>query len=385
MKALVIVQHLLGTGHVVRAVAVARALTERGVDVTVVAGNTLPATLDTAGLRIEQLPAIKAADTRFSRLVTADGRKVDASIWAERTDRLGVLVDEIRPEILLTETFPLGRRAFARELLPTIERARALVPSILVTASVRDILVKKSDPAKERWMAEVAASHYDLVLVHADPSFVRLEASFRFAQEIADRIRYTGYVHTPSKLVPPGSDGDGEVIVSCGGGGVGQRLLEAAVTARSHARAATGSWRVLASPVHGEARIAALTEAASPGTLVEAARPDFPGLLKRAAVSVGQAGYNTVLDVIAAGCPAVLVPFAEGDETEQAQRATILAERGDAIMLAEDDITPERLAEAADAALALGPDRPALDIGGAATSAGILIEAAKRRTGGGRS
>ena len=34
----------------------------------------------------------------------------------------------------------------------------------------------------------------DRVLVHGDPAFVRLEASFPAACEIADKLVYTGYV-----------------------------------------------------------------------------------------------------------------------------------------------------------------------------------------------
>ncbi|MEW5422449.1 glycosyltransferase family protein [Amorphus sp. 3PC139-8] len=379
MRALVYVQHLLGTGHVVRASAIARALLAQGVDVILLLGNTPPPTLDLAGLAIETLPPVRAADASFSRLVTPEGQPIDDDIRHARAERLLTLVETIRPDILLTETFPFGRRAFAQELLPALNAARARARPALVAASVRDILVKKSDPAKTRWMAEVARTHYDCVLVHADPALVRFDASFPHAAEIADLIRYTGFVYAPSSPQPPGDDGRGEVIVSCGGGPVGARLLQAAVTARPHAHRATGTWRVLASASHGDDRLAALAAAATPGTIVEPARPDFSGLIKRAAVSVSQAGYNTVLDVLSAGCPAVLVPFAEGDETEQTQRAEILAARGMAIQLSEGHVTPERLAGAADQACVA--DRPtlAIDLAGAEKSARLLIAEAKKR------
>ncbi len=162
---------------------------------------------------------------------------------------------------------------------------------------------------------------------------------------------------------------------------VGDRLLEAALEARALARKATGRWRILVSADHGAARLADLRRRAAPGTIVEAARKDFPGLLKRAAVSVSQAGYNTVLDVLSARCPAVLVPFAEEGETEQMQRAQILAERGMAELLTEDQMTPERLAAAADRAVAMEPPEVMLRVDGAAASAEILIDEMTRRKG----
>jgi len=381
MKALFYVQHLLGTGHVVRAVALARALAARDVDVCLVVGNALPATLDTQGLTIEHLPSVRAADATFFRLVAADGRELDDALRTERADRLCALVAETAPDLFLTETFPLGRRQFAFELFPALEVAGAMTRPPLIACSVRDILVRKQEIAKERWMAEVARTFYDVILVHSDPAFVRLDDSFPFASEVADIVRYTGYVHAPSGTVPPGSEGENEVVVSCGGGPVGYRLLQTALEARAHTRRATGQWRILVSREHGAERLAELQGRAGPGTIVESARTDFPGLLARAAVSISQAGYNTVLDVLSARCPAVLVPFAEEGETEQMQRAQILAERGIATLLSEEQLHPAELAAAADRAMALEPPNLVLRIDGAASSAEILIDETQRRKG----
>ena len=60
-------------------------------------------------------------------------------------------------------------------------------------------------------------------------------------------------------------------------------------------------------------------------------RKDFPSLLAAAELSVSQAGYNTVCDVLQAGCRAILVPFAAGGETEQTVRAERLQRLGLAV------------------------------------------------------
>jgi len=380
MRALIHVHHLLGTGHAVRAAALGRALAAAGVEVVLVAGNRLPPTLDTAGLAVAALPPAYAADASFRTLLQEDGTPIDDAWRGERRRRLLALLHETSPDIVLTETFPFGRRMLAFELEPLLTEARARTPRPLVAASVRDILVRKDDAAKERAMAETARRLFDLVLVHADPRLVRLADSFPFEAEIADLVRYTGFVHEPSPLVPPPGDGDDEVVVSCGGGPVGAELLRAALAARPlSTRAGDARWRLLVGRTHEPATLAALTAAAGDGIVVEPARPDFPGLLKRARLSVSQAGYNTVLDVLAARVPAVLVPFAEGSETEQRQRAASLAGRGVAEMLDPDALTPESLAAACDRCLARPATGLDADLTGAARSAAILVDAAERR------
>src|SRR5690606_24439847 len=118
---------------------------------------------------------------------------------------------------------------------------------------------------------------------------------------------------------------------------------------------------------------------ASEDIVVERARPDFPDLLKRARASVSQAGYNTVLDILTAGCPAVLVPFAQVKETEQQQRAEALARRGRAVVTSERTLTPEALAAAVDDAIALPRTRVNVRLGGAEASADILLADLRER------
>jgi len=112
---------------------------------------------------------------------------------------------------------------------------------------------------------------------------------------------------------------------------------------------------------------------AGAGLTVARARDDFPRLLAGAAVSVSQGGYNTITDLIAARVAAVVVPFARGGESEQTMRAARLAEMGLLRVLAEDALTPVRLATAIGAAAAAAPVAgPSLDLSGVETSARLL-------------
>jgi predicted glycosyltransferase len=391
MRVLFHVQHLLGIGHVRRAALIARALAADGAQVTVAQGGFPVPGADFGGAEVIALPPVRAADAAFSALVGPGGRPADAAWEARRRDALLAAEDRVRPDVVLVETYPFGRRRFRFELEPLLDRALARRPRPLTACSVRDILVRKDDPARHAQVAETVRRRFDLVLVHGDPRLVPLEASFPAADRIADRIRYTGYVASPdieadpgagSEIDPEGADGRGEAVVSVGGGAVGAGLLHTALAARPLSPLADAPWRLLYGPDLPSGTVAALRNAAPDGVTVEPARPDFPALLRRCRLSISQAGYNTVMDVLAAGCPAVLVPFAAGAETEQTDRARLLADRGLVRTVAEHGLTPAGLAEAIAAALAAPPRRNAaagLAVDGARQTARLLRAALAER------
>ncbi len=355
VKALIHVNHLLGTGHAYRAVRIGRALAGRGVSVTLASGNILPETLNTSDLMVRRLPVAKSLDHGFTALAQENGEPIDDQ-WKERRSRaFYALWEETDPDILITEHFPFGRRKLSFEIKPVLEAMRRSRPDALIAASVRDILVRKVQPEKERQMAAIAAAYYDVVIVHSDPNFVRLEDSFRFVDHIEDLIRYTGFLHSRTEPVPPkSSTAAGEVVVSAGGGAFGLRLLQTALAARTFSENTCNfPWRILAGHNIDEKSFETLRADSPKGVIVERNRSDFTDLLANAALSVSQAGYNSVLDVLAARVPAVLVPsMVNGNE--QIERAAILAEHGAVQVVSENDLTEQTLAAAIDKAFLSG-------------------------------
>ena len=379
-RAFIHVQHLLGTGHVVRAAAIGKALAQRGVEVTLASGNAIPPTLDPAGLTIVELPPVRSPDARFNRLVTPDGQDIDEEWKNARVQATLEAYAANEFDLILTETYPFGRQKFAFELEPLLEKAKVQAKPPLIATSIRDILVRKKQLWKEEKMADDACAFYDRILVHSDPEFIQLEDSFPFADRVAQLVRYTGYVGGASRPKARSGDGEDEVIVSCGGGAVAESLLSAALEARPLSRRAEdATWRVLIGHDVSEDAFAIYAKSAGNGLVVERARRDFPELLKRARLSVSQAGYNTVLDILIAGVPAVFVPFAQESETEQTQRAEALATHGRAVVTSEAGLTPERLAAAVDDALALPRKDTQVRLGGADCSAELLLNDLKAR------
>lgn len=372
------VQHLLGIGHLARASRIAGALAEAGADVTMVTGGLPVAGFPGPGVCHVALPAVQAATEGFSGLADDQGKPVDQAFLDRRRDRLLEVFHRLAPDIVVTEAFPFGRRQMRFELLPLLEAIRAARPRPILCASVRDILQENRKPGRDAETVALVQDYFDRVLVHGDPAFARLEDSFPLAAQIAGGVVYTGLVAPPRVTAAPAGF---DVVVSAGGGAVGAGLARAAVGA---ADLLPGSlrWLViggpnLPAPIRDEVQAQAARLA--PGQVaVETFRSDFAAVLAASRLSVSQAGYNTVCDVLRAGCRSVLVPYAAGGETEQTLRALRLAAAGRAAMIAEADVAPETLARAVTAALD-GPDPAgiALSLDGAARTAALLCGGAE--------
>jgi len=375
------VQHLLGIGHLRRATALARAIAQDGFDVTIASGGPAVPELDPGPVDFVQLPAAHATDSSFATIVDESGRKLDDEWWEARRAALMHAFHQARPYIVLIELYPFGRRAFRTELKPLLHACAFSEPRIPVIVSLRDILVDKGRADRAAETVAIVRSQVDRVLVHGDPTLFRLDETFPAAKEIADKISYTGYV---VNRLPPRVRPSGEVLVSAGGGVVGRGLLECALKARPLTRLADAPWRIVTGPQLPELDLAAIrTQAAAmTNVAVDRYRPDFQALLASCRVSVSQAGYNTLMEILAAGTRAVVVPFAEADETEQTGRARRLAERGLIGLVEADELTPAALAAAIDAADARKPGRKlAIDLGGARKTAFLLrqtMEQARR-------
>ena len=376
---LLYVQHLLGIGHLRRAALLAKALDQNGISVVLVSGGTPVEGLDIGGAGFVQLPPLRTRDEKFSELLDHTGRPIDDAWKAARRARLLALYRALKPRALLIEMFPFGRRQMRFELLPLLEAAADSTPRPQVLCSLRDVLTGNQRPEKTAWMLDTFAQHFDLALVHGDSDFLPLERSFPEAAGIAAKLRYTGYVVEAAEAPDPvlGTEGTGEAIVSTGGGAVAGPLIEAALAARALSPLADVPWRFLIGPNMAEAEFRDLAARAPGSVTIERARPDFRNLLARGRLSISQAGYNTVLEVLTAGIPSVVVPFAAGAETEQSLRARLLAERGALTLVEEAALTPAGLAAAIEAALARGrvaPGGNGLNLRGMQTTVDILCE-----------
>ncbi len=387
MKVCFLVTHLLGSGHLARTAALAKAFRAAGWQTLLISGGRpAPHLTDGAGA-VEQLPPLASDGVNFRRLLDEHGDEASAALHERRREKMVDALGRFRPDVFVTELFPFGRRQLAGEFETALRAASALKPRPVIFASVRDILQPPSKPERVAEAETRLTRFYDGVLVHGDPSIMPLSASYPTTPAMDAMLRYTGFVAGDGAAAAhedsSDADGAGEVLVAAGGGAVGDALFEAACGAA--ALMPTQRWRLLVggSGAARDARIERFRALASDGdVIVEAVRPDYRALLVRCAVSVSQIGYNTGVDLLQAGVPAVLAPFEEGGESEQRMRADAFAARFGMSVLAPG-AGPQAVFDAVSEALARGAGladaRGEIDLNGARNSVMIAEEAVASR------
>ena len=373
-KFLFYVQHLLGIGHLRRASLICEALVERGHDVVLVQGGHPVDVFRPRAVDIHQLPPLGIGNEGFSDLRTEDGSSPTDSWLNARKDKLLEILDISRPDCVITEAFPFGRRQMRFELLPLIEKVAAAQHKIFLVSSIRDILQEQTKADRIRDILDLLNSRYDLVLVHGDERFIPLEDSFPKASEIRAPVAYTGLV-APAKDTVSQTAREPLVVVSAGGGAVGRKLLETALATSNEDFSPDLNWLFLTgNNVKGEF-FDRLKSFESTKFQVKKFDPEFTDLLARATLSISQCGYNTCIDILQSGIRSIVVPFAAGGETEQTRRADILQTRGRACMIAEVNLDPATLTRAMRKLLQeKAPSPPDIDLKGAGNTARILEE-----------
>lgn len=352
MKVMIVVTHLLGTGHLARALTLGRGFQTAGDDVTVVSGGTPVAHFDTVGLTFEQVTPVRSNGVDFSILLTTDGDAAGDDILAARQTRLLSLIEQTQPDILITELFPFGRRIMRNEFGAVLAAAKAMAVPPLILTSIRDILAPPTKQKKARFADDMVGPFYDGILVHSDPDVVRLDHSWPVTDAMKDKLHYTGFV-APQPPIVTGQRGN-TVLVSAGGGTVGDALFAVAVNAAKDTPHL--SWQMMVGGT--DARRSTLAQGAGDNVSIQPPHPDFRQFLTTAAASVSMAGYNTALDVLQTGVPAVLVPFDDGGEVEQGLRAEALAQLPGVSVMRQEGLTGDMLARAVNDVIAAGHRPP---------------------------
>ncbi len=324
MRILHYCQHVLGIGHFLRSMEIASAFCDHDV-FFVEGGQPLPGFEAPAHVHRLALPALMM-DPEFRHLETQEGDVLETQ--EERKKRLLEIYESVRPDVVLIELFPFGRKRFQFELIPLLEANRTASHPALVVCSLRDILVEKADPdAYEEKVLRWVNRYFHLILVHADPSCVRLDETFSRVHLIEPPVVYTGYV-TRTGPNPPPLRSNHRIVLSTGGGRVGADLIQAVCHAFSRISRDDLRLHIYEGPFmtpedkHG---LQALTRK----DFRICWKPFTPFFLKelfQAGLSISMAGYNTCMDVLSSGVKALVYPFPQN--REQALRAERLASRG---------------------------------------------------------
>lgn len=320
-------------------------------------------------VEVINLPPIKS-DAAFKDIFAADGAPNIETIKATRTAQILAAYEQFQPDILVIELFPFGRRKFAFELLPLLERIKNTNRKTKVVCSLRDILVSKRDQARfENQVIETVNNYFDLLLIHSDPRFQRLEETFPSANRIKCEIRYTGFV---AEQVATNSAAD--IVVSIGGGRVGSELLECAIAASDLLQEKySHRMRLFTGPYIADEQFSQLQTQASARIEIERYTTSFVAQLAKADLSISMAGYNTCMNILATGVPAIVYPFTGNDNEEQTIRAEKLARLGLLDVIYPRELSPEKLAAKIVNRLRTSQSfAPPLDLDGVRNTANLL-------------
>lgn len=373
-------QYVWGMGHLFRSLELARALS--GHRVVLVAGGQEVA-LDLPGhVELVRLPAL-FMDERFTTLIPGvAGRSVEA-IQRQRREALAALFERTRPEMFIVELYPFGRTAFGFELEPLLAAIRGnAYGRVRTVCSIRDVLVEKRDSrAYEARVVDALNRWFDLLLIHSDERLLPLDDTFSRIGDIRVPKAYTGFVAPrpdPDKgrklrrglgLAP----GQKLVVASSGGGRAGYCLLKSVLTACRRLQGRRGvRLHLFTGPFMAAEEFNDLQAMAGEGLIVQRFTLRFLEYLSAADLSISLAGYNTCMNLLATGVPALVLPYTR--QREQPLRVERLKPYLPLTVLSENDLEPERLVPLIESGLQLKPRHgpPPVNLDGAARTARYL-------------
>ena len=373
-------QHLMGVGHHFRNREIVRALSQNHQVYFVDGGRPIPGgDLPDTVKRIQLSPVFASEEGLSSDEPERDIQEV----LRERCDVLCEAIENIDPDMFMIEFFPFDRWGFRSELISAIESARSINPDVKVICSLRDIPMRAKTvdligpPMPDalvstlrfdsvsiggmqyvhtlmarRYYAEVCPTlntHFDVLLIHGDTKVTRLEEHFPWVEDIEIPIEYTGYV---SEKLKSEQRRDGLpkrfVLVSAGGGAEAYELIVPCIEA----------WKLLleqgitqgremvifTGPFVQDDQFESLKQMCD-GRPFRLSRfvPDFLSWMDVADFSISRAGYNTCMNVLETGTPALLVPSVPmGDQVFRAEK---LSELGLADVIASVDLSPDIVAD----------------------------------------
>ena len=375
------VESIVGLGHFNRAGAIARGLKAGGADVTVASGTFVDEKRFFSGVRCVSMPPhVFEPQDSLPYFIDTNGQRrlLDAFNAAAhmnaRKDIHVKNVEGLKPDIFISEFWPFDRPAYDNEMLEVLGHRQIKDSKTLRIASIRDVLDTKGDVAadsfdvsargeRDAFAVDTINTHYDAVMVHGDPLFMPLSKTFGMTDKIRKDIIYTGFVTANLPGRDAGIDySSAPLVVSCGSGLDGQELVFSFLTAwqKMLESSPTDSRTafVCQRPVHivcgprfqdrdyqDVMEWVEIIKSAHPCDIqIARYRDDFTQLLAQAAFSISMAGYNTTLETLSIGTPALFVPkFTHYDgkmafSSEQYFRLANLEEKGIASFAPPDEV-----------------------------------------------
>lgn len=339
-KVLIHCQYVYGLGHLIRALQLAKGLLS-DFDVYFLSGGE-----SVKGLSIEskinfiQLDALyKEEDS--SKLSSVDKNLTTDECLSNREKVIHELIQNIRPDVIITEHFPFGF-LFEKEVLGLISEAKSVNPSVKIVSSVRDIIETEKGSESDNKTVKVLNQYYDLLLVHGDENVIPLETSFSLSDQVKIRQVRTGYII--DSAIKKQEKKKQTIVVSVAGGRVGRELKDAVINAYNSIKNEINH-KLL---VFDGAFSSGYDQSGSYNKIVyfKFDRALFLQELAQSDISISLGGYNTTVESLyAANKVLIYNRVFLGDNIEQEIRISSLEKLGLITRLDSEQLEPERLAQ----------------------------------------
>ncbi len=288
-----------------------------------------------------------------------------------RSNLIWTTVASYQPDVVLVDHSPAGMGGELRRLLTGLDRL-PLRPRMML--GLRDI-VDEAGRVDRDWQRHGIwdlLNYYDEVLVYGDPSVTTTAQELDLESNTRTMVSYTGYV---APTMPEPMVDEPFVLVTPGGGGDGQALLRRYLKAVE--AGALGSMRslIVTGPLLSSGRRAELllrSQRLPSVELIEFSER-MRLLISSATCVVSMAGYNTVVEELAAGTPALLVPRSR-PRLEQRIRASRLAAVTPVEHCPAEFLSPERIRNFLESSPRNSNQPAGVDLSGVAGAVGRLCQ-----------
>jgi len=327
-----------GLGHLRRCRVLARALSDRFEDasILILSGSPLIGSFE-FGPRVDfvRIPGV-------IKLTDGDYTSLTLPIHIEETIALRAAVlrhtaEVFAPDLVIVDKEPWGLRG---ELAETLPRLKALGARLVL--GLRDVLDEPAALVSE-WQRKDAfralEDIYDDIWIYGLESVYEPLRGLDLGSGVAGKLAYTGYLERPLMGPPPTDVPDlasdpSMILVTPGGGGDGARLIDRVLSAYERARGERLDLPpalIVFGPfmAHEQAALFAERAEALPGVATLVFDPRIDHLTAGAAGVVAMGGYNTFCEILTHDKPALLAP-----RTAPRREQAIRAERAEALGLA---------------------------------------------------
>jgi predicted glycosyltransferase len=341
-----------GLGHLRRCRAIAHSLVDSdpAVSVLILSGSPIIGSFDFRS-RVDFVRVPGVIKLRNGEYVSLNLHIDIEETLAMRSSIIRHTADIFDPDLLIVDKEPLGLRGEVRDTLDLLQRrGTALI------LGLRDVM---DDPEalESEWERKQAvpalAEYYDEIWVYGLPQICDPLAGLAVPWGVRQRMTYTGYLRRNAaepQVTPEILDvlKNEFVLVTPGGGGDGEALIDLVLSAYEYDRALPLAALLVFGPFMLPEQRAVFASRASRLGNVNAItfNARLESLMARAAGVVAMGGYNTFCEILSFDKRALIVPRT-APRLEQYIRSRRAAELGLLTMLSEQEGRDPRVMAAA--------------------------------------